>query len=62
MHPQNKEQLAALKAVAKALKIGFETDKSSPYNREFVAKVLAGEKAKNDGEKGLRIDVDNLWK
>jgi hypothetical protein len=62
MHPENKEQLNALKAVAKALKVAFETDKSSPYNPEFVAKILAGEKAKNDGEKGLRVDVENLWK
>ncbi len=62
MHPKNKEQLAALKAVAKALKVAFETDKSSPYDPAFVAKILAGEKAKNDGEKGLRIDVENLWK
>lgn len=62
MHPTNKEQSAALKAIAKALKVAFETDKSSTYNPEFVAKILAGEKAKNDGEEGLVVDVDNLWK
>ncbi len=62
MHPKNKEQLAALKAIAKALKVAFETDKSSPYDPVFVAKILEGEKAKNEGEKGLRIDVENLWK
>ena len=62
MHPKNKEQLNALKAIAKALKVTFETDKNSPYNPEFVAKILAGEKAKNDGEQGLRIDVESLWK
>ncbi len=62
MHPKNKEQVAALKAIAKALKVAFATDKGSSYNPEFVAKVLAGEKAKNEGEKGLRIDVENLWK
>ena len=27
MHPENKEQLAALKAVAKALKVPFEKEK-----------------------------------
>ncbi|MDB5088257.1 MAG: hypothetical protein JWR09_2251 [Mucilaginibacter sp.] len=32
------------------------------YDPEFVTKVLAGVKAKENGEKGLRIDVDNLWK
>lgn len=62
MHPKNKEQSAALKAIAKALKVAFETYKGSAYNPEFVAKILAGEKAKNDGEEGLVVDVDNLWK
>ncbi|GAC1311513.1 MAG: hypothetical protein NVSMB24_31150 [Mucilaginibacter sp.] len=62
MHPENKEQLAALKAVAKAFKIAFKTDKNSPYDPEFVAKILAGEKAKSEGETALRVDVENLWK
>ncbi len=62
MHPTNKEQAAALKAIAKALKVAFESDKGSAYNPAFVAKILAGEKAKNDGEKGLKVDVENLWK
>jgi len=62
MHPKNKEQLDALKAVAKALKVAFETDKVSTYDPVFVAKVLAGERAKNEGEEGLKVDVDNLWK
>lgn len=61
MRPKNKEQLEALKAVAKAFKTAFKTDKNSPYDPEFVAKVLAGEKAKNEGEAGLRLDLDNLW-
>ena len=38
MHPKNKEQLSALKAFAKALKVDFETEKS-PYNPAFVAKI-----------------------
>jgi pimeloyl-CoA synthetase len=62
MHPKNKEQLDALKAIAKALKVAFETDKGSNYDPAFVAKILAGERAKNEGEKGLRVDVENLWK
>ena len=61
MHPKNREQLAALKAIAKALKVAFETDSSS-YDPLFVAEILKGEKAKNDGKKGLRVDVENLWK
>ncbi|MEO6850313.1 MAG: DUF2683 family protein [Mucilaginibacter sp.] len=61
MHPKNEEQLIALKAIAKALKVDFETN-DSPYDPVFVAKVLAGEKAKNEGEEGLRVDMENLWK
>lgn len=61
MHPKNREQLAALKAVAKALKVAFETGGSS-YDPAFVTEILKGEKAKNDGKKGLRVDVGNLWK
>jgi hypothetical protein len=62
MHPENKEQAAALKAVAKALKVDFETDKGSPYNPEFVAKVLAGVNDRKAGKRGRRVDVENLWK
>ncbi len=62
MHPRNKEQLDALKAIAKALNVAFETEKESSYDPTFVAEVLQGEKAKNSGKKGLRVDVENLWK
>ena len=41
MHPQNKEQLSAIKAFAKALKVKFETGES-PYNPDFVAKIKEG--------------------
>jgi hypothetical protein len=58
-HPKDKEPV---KTIAKALKVTFETYKSSSYNPDFVAKILAGEKAKNEGENGLRIDIENLWK
>jgi hypothetical protein len=59
-HPKNKEQLAALKAFVKALKIDFETEKS-PYNTEFVKQIL---KAKEDikNGKGVKIAVEDLWK
>ncbi len=52
MHPKNKEQLSALKAFAKALKVEFET---SPYNNDFVAKVL---KSKKEAESGQFITLD----
>ena len=31
------------------------------YNPAFVAQVLKGVKAKENGEPGRRVDVDNLW-
>ncbi len=62
MHPKTQDQLDALKAIAKALKVSFETDKGSTYDPVFVAKILAGEKAKNEGKEPLIVDVDNLWK
>ena len=46
MHPQNKDQLKALKAIAKAWKITVET-KKSPYDPDFVAMVKEAEKRSN---------------
>ena len=54
MHPQNKEQLTALKALAKALKISVET---SPYDPEFVAMVKKAEKTGNYKE----VDPNDVW-
>jgi hypothetical protein len=48
MHPKSKEQLSALKAVAKALKVDFETEKS-PYNPDFVAKIKESMKQVEQG-------------
>ncbi|RBQ08737.1 DUF2683 family protein [Pedobacter miscanthi] len=61
VHPKNKEQLTALKAFIKALKIDFTSEKS-PYNPEFVKKILDGEKSRKSGKPGLKIDVQNMWK
>lgn len=60
MHPKNKEQLIALKAVAKALKVDFEVGKS-PYNPEFVKKILEGRADVKNG-KGVKIPIEDLWK
>lgn len=43
VQPKTKEQLAALKAVIKALKIDFRSE-SSPYNPEFVEKYFREER------------------
>ena len=60
MHPKNKEQLSALKAFAKALKVDFETEKS-PYYPAFVAKIKESLK---QVEAGNYITLDpnkSLW-
>lgn len=58
VHPENKEQLAAIKAFMKALKINFEKKlEESPYNPEFVAMIKKAEK--NPSYK--TVDPNNLW-
>lgn len=61
MHPKNKEQLTALKAIAKVLNVQFDTKEANSYDPEFVEKVLQGRKDIQNG-KGVKIDVENLWK
>ncbi len=59
----NQDKLEALKAVAKALKIKFQTEES-PYNPEFVAKIERGREEMKEG-KGTVIsmeELESLWK
>ncbi len=58
-HPETTEQLKAIKAFMKALKIKFEISKESPYNPEFVAKI---EKSRKDFENGnfTRVEKSDL--
>jgi hypothetical protein len=58
LHPENKEQLTALKAIAKALQISFETSKIK-YNPDFVAKI---EKSKQEVIEGkvTRVKKEDL--
>lgn len=60
VQPKTKEQLTALKAVIKALKIDFKSEKSS-YDPEFVEKVLQGREDIKNG-KGIKIATEDLWK
>jgi len=50
-HPENADQLSALKAIVKALKIKFEIKRSEEdiYNSEFIAKI---QESRNDFEEG----------
>ena len=60
VHPENKEQLTAIKAVLKVLKVNFKENKS-PYKPEFEAKILQGRKDIKNG-KGVKISTKDLWK
>jgi hypothetical protein len=56
MHPENKQQLLAVKAIAKTLNITVET-KKSPYDPDFVAMMKSAEKRGNY----KTIDPDDVW-
>jgi hypothetical protein len=60
LHPKTKEQLAAFKAIAKALKVDFKTEES-PYDPEFVKDILQGREDVKNG-KGVKIALEDLWK
>lgn len=57
IHPENKEQLSAVKAFLKALKISFEKKESEIYNPHFIETVKKAER--NADYK--TIDPNNLW-
>ena len=64
-HPANAEQVNALKAVLKALKIKFETTSAEkPYNQEFVDKILQGDEdfKAGKGKKMTMEELNSLWK
>ena len=61
VQPKTKEQLAALKAVIKALKIDFKSEKSDTYDPEFVKEILRAREDIKNG-KGVKIDTKDLWK
>jgi hypothetical protein len=58
--PANKAQLAALKAVLKALKVEFTTQES-PYNPEFIAKVERAEEQIKSGHY-RKVTPSDIWK
>jgi|EndMetStandDraft_4_1072995.scaffolds.fasta_scaffold00485_18 hypothetical protein len=60
MLPENKEQLSAIKAFAKAINVKFKTEKKH-YNPEAVAKVRQGEEDYKKG-KVVKIAIEDLWK
>ncbi|WAC10870.1 DUF2683 family protein [Dyadobacter pollutisoli] len=54
----SQEKLDALKAVAKALKMSFETQEK-PYDPEFVAMIAKGKQDLKDG-KGIPMTLEDL--
>lgn len=61
VEPKNRQQLAALKAVLKALDINFRKESENAYNPIFTKKILDGREDVKHG-KGVKVDVNNLWK
>lgn len=57
VYPNNQDELNALKALLKVMKIGFEIGKPASYNHEFVDKIKRGEKAMLEN-KGIQIDLN----
>jgi len=58
-HPKSIEQIDAIKAFMKALKIKFEVSKDTIYNADFVKKI---EKSKEEFKNGefTRVEKDEL--
>ncbi len=60
LRPKTKEQLVALKTIAKVLKVDFETEKS-PYDPAFVKDILQAREDFKNG-RSVKIAIEDLWK
>jgi inosine/xanthosine triphosphate pyrophosphatase family protein len=60
IHSENKEQVNAIKAFMKALKIKFDVANNS-YDEVFVDKIKESEKQFNEG-RFKKIETKDLWK
>lgn len=58
IHPENKEQLAALKALVKSWNINFE---KYPYDPNFVSEINKREKNIKQGDFITIKDPKNVW-
>ena len=58
MYPKSNEQLFALKAFAKALKVDFVT---STYNPDFVAKIKQRKKEVDTGKFTMLDPAKSIW-
>jgi hypothetical protein len=61
VQPKDKEQLAALKAIMKALKIDYKTEKSEKtYSQDFVNKMKKSEEDLKEG-RTTQINPADIW-
>ena len=60
VHPENKEQLSALKAFMKTFNIAFEENKK-PHNPQFVEKMKVSKQQLANGET-VKVTLDDIWK
>ena len=61
VHPANTQEMNIIKAFFEALQIKFEVAKDSPYDPEYVAKIVKSRKQAAEG-KTVKIDLDDIWK
>lgn len=60
VHPENQEQLTALKTFMKAFNIASE-ENLSPYNAEFDEKMKTSKQQAKVG-KTVKVSLDDIWK
>lgn len=61
VHPKSRKQLATIEAILKALDVSFKKEENSPYNPDFVAKVLDNYERAKKGEVVVIKDPKNIW-
>jgi hypothetical protein len=61
IYPKSKEEEKVYLQLAKMLKSKIDRQKRSPYNPNFVKKILKGQKEIKEG-KGVKIRMEDLWK
>jgi hypothetical protein len=59
IQPKTQEQLIAVKAFMRAMKIDFRVEQP-PYDPEFIEKILQGREDVKNG-RGLNIPTGSLW-
>ncbi len=60
-YTDNSQQIDAIKAFMKALKIKYEVKSESPYDPKFVSKIEESRKQVSTGQT-VKIDLDDIWK